>query len=301
MIKENWIIKDLLSVTADFLKSKKIESPRLCAELLLSLQLDTERIKLYLSYDQPVSKTDVDGFRTLIKRLLNGEPLQYITGIQEFWSLEFDVNRNVLIPRPETEILLEQALKICNKFNGNHPEPMFLDLGTGSGAIAVSLAYELKPSCKKIWASDLSQGALDTAVHNARKHGVFDLIEFVNGDLFEPLRDRSLLFDIILTNPPYVATGEYDLLPRSIREFEPRSALDGNKDGLFYIEKIIDQAPDYMNTGGWLLIEMAPHQIERAAGMISGNKRYDSYQIIKDFSDRERLVMARKGAPEENR
>lgn len=295
MIKENWIINDLLRVTADFLKSKKIESPRLCAELLLSCQLDTDRLKLYLEYDQPISKSDLNGYRTMIKRLINGEPIQYITGVQEFWSLEFNVNKNVLIPRPETETLLDQALKISNKLKEKNPEQTFLDLGTGSGAIAVSLANELRPVGKKLWATDISQTALDTAIRNAKKHGVFDHIEFIQGDLFEPLKDRNVSFDFILTNPPYIPTEEYNLLPCKIKDFEPRISLDGHADGLFYIEKIIDQAPSYMKPGGWLLIEMAPHQIERAIDNISGNKKYDKCQAVTDFSDRNRLVISRKG------
>lgn len=295
MIKENWIINDLLSVTADFLKSKKIESPRLCAELLLSRQLETDRLKLYLDYDQPIGETDVNGYREMIKRLINGEPIQHITGVQEFWSLEFNVNENVLIPRPETEILVDQVLKICkneNKEKGSGR--LFLDLGTGSGAIVISLAHELKPEEINFWATDISQKALDTAIRNAKKHDVFNHIEFVQGDLFEPLKDHDISFDFILTNPPYVATSEYDSLPPNVREFEPRIALDGYDDGLFYIEKIIDQAPFYMKPGGWLLIEMAPHQTERAIEIISENKKYDKHKIVKDFSDMNRITMSRK-------
>ncbi|MFC1493987.1 peptide chain release factor N(5)-glutamine methyltransferase [Thermodesulfobacteriota bacterium] len=295
MIKDNWTIKDLLSVTVDFLKSKKIESPRLCAELLLSCQLDTDRLKLYLEYDQPIGKIDVNGYREMIKRLINGEPIQYITGIQEFWSLEFNVNNNVLIPRPETEILVDQVLKICkNEFKEKYSKQLFLDLGTGSGAIAVSLAHELKPGDKNMWAIDISQSALDTAVENAKKHGVLDLVEFVQGDLFDPLKAHNISFDFILTNPPYVATGEYNLLPRKIRDYEPRIALDGHEDGLVYIERIIDQAPGYLKPGGWLFIEMAPHQIDRAIESISNNKKYDKHQIVKDFRDMNRVVISRR-------
>ena len=135
--KKTWIIKDLLPVSIDFLKDKNIESPRLCAELLLAQQLNTGRLKLYLEYDQPVGENDLDEYRTMIKRLVDGEPLQYITGIQEFWSMDFIVNSSVLIPRPETEILVEQALRRLTTKNTSKKKSMkvsILDIGTGSGS-----------------------------------------------------------------------------------------------------------------------------------------------------------------------
>jgi len=293
--KKNWIIKDLLTVTADFLKNKKLDSPRLCAELLLSHQLDTDRLKLFLEYDQPISEIDIHGYRAMIKRLLQGEPIQYITGIQEFWSLEFKVNKNVLIPRPETEILIEQSLKIYkDEYKNEDAEQLFLDIGTGSGAIAVSLAHELKPTGKKIWAIDISQMALDIAIQNAKRYDAINHIEFLQGDLFEPLKGKGITFDIILSNPPYVTSEELHLLPEKIRKFEPQIALDGHEDGLFYIKKIIDQAPKYMKPGGWLLIEMDPRQIEQTIRFISNNEKYDKHQIVKDYSNSDRIVMFRK-------
>lgn len=295
MIRNSWIIKDLLKVTSDFLKSKQIESPRLCAEILLAFQLDTERLKLYLEYDQPIGESDINSYRSMLKRLVQGEPIQYITGIQEFWSLEFQVNKNVLIPRPETEILIEQALKIYREeYYEINSSPVIIDVGTGSGAIAVSLACELKSTASGIWASDISRSALDTAINNAKNHGVMDMIEFIQGDLFEPLKNKGIKFDFILSNPPYVTAEEYDSLPCKIRNFEPRIALDGRDDGLFYIKKLISQAGIYLKPGGWLGIEMAPGQISQSIDLLDNIKSYDRKQIIKDYSNKDRVVLARR-------
>lgn len=291
MTKKIWIIKDLLAVTSDFLKSKNIESPRLCAEILLSHQLETGRLKLYLDYDQPIGDKDINEYRGMVKRLLLGEPIQYITGAQEFWSLEFIVDRNVLIPRPETEILVEQTLSLCSKITDS---PHILDIGTGSGAIAVSLAHELRPEGKSIWATDISDKALDIAKKNSEKHGTSGYITFLSGDLFDPLKDRGTGFDCIVSNPPYVTAGEYKDLPDKIKNFEPETALLGDEDGLVYIRKIIDRAPEYINPSGWLLLEMAPGQTGRATEMLTGTGKYDNIRTVKDYSGRNRVVMAKK-------
>jgi release factor glutamine methyltransferase len=160
--QKSWNIKELLEVTADYLKKKEIESPRLSAEVLLSHQLNIDRVKLYLSLDQPLHEKEVAGYRSLIKRRLKREPLQYITGVQEFWSLDFTVGPPVMVPRPETELLVEHALALCR---GNRlaegPCARILDLGTGCGALAVVIARELETVA--VWASDVSQEALDIA------------------------------------------------------------------------------------------------------------------------------------------
>ena len=185
MNKKKWTIKDILRVTSDYLEEKDIDSPRLCAEVLLAHLLNTTRVKLYLAYDRPLNDSELVQYRSLIKRRLNREPLQYITGIQEFWSMEFTVGVQALIPRPETELLVEHIVSI---FADQDPPDgkglAILDLGTGSGAIGISIAKELKSST--VWASDLSKKALDLARLNAHKLGVIDRINFVQGDMFHP-------------------------------------------------------------------------------------------------------------------
>ena len=293
MTVKNWIIKDLLSVSIDFLKEKNIESPRLCAEVLLANQLNTERLKLYLEYDQPVCEKDLSQYRAMIKRLIDGEPVQYITGIQEFWSMEFIVNRSVLIPRPETEILVEQAVKVYSEnYMDNSPDVSVLDIGTGSGAIAISVASELRSA--KINAVDISGQAIDTAKLNAKKHGMENRISFFQGDLFDPFLMNRQYFDIILSNPPYVTKKDYELLPKKIKNFEPKIALESGEDGLSHVRMILEKAPGFLRPGGWIIIEMDPLQTGTALQIIGDNPDYTAGRVIKDYSNRDRVVIARK-------
>ena len=290
MSKKRWIIKDLLEVTTSYLREKQIENPRLCAETILAHQLNSSRINLYLTFDQPLNERDISSYRSMIKRRINREPVQYITGVQEFWSLEFIVGPQVVIPRPETEVLVDQVLSIW----GDEKEhvPTILDLGTGSGAIAVSLARELKGAT--IWASDISDEALKLARINSEKHGVDTQIQLIQGDLFHPLDGKSHRFDIIVSNPPYVASEDYHLLPPEVRNYEPRLALDGHEKGIFFIERIIMEGPGYLKSGGWLLIEMDPRQTLKALNMIEQSGYYGEKRCVKDYSQNDRVVIARR-------
>lgn len=291
--KKTWIIKDLLPVSIDFLKEKNIESPRLCAEILLAHQLNTDRLKLYLEYDQPVGEKDLSQYRSMIKRLIDGEPVQYITGIQEFWSMDFIVNSSVLIPRPETEILVEQALRIYNEeYAEKNPVISILDIGTGSGAIATAIASELEKA--KISAVDISAKAMNTAKLNAAKHGMENRISFYEGDLFAPFKSDHQTFDIILSNPPYVAKKDYESLPRKIKDFEPGLALESGEDGLSHIREILEKTPEFLNPGGWIMLEMDPGQTDSAIQIITENNEYATGQVIKDYSNKDRVVIARK-------
>lgn len=270
-----------------------MDSPRLTAEILLSHQLDTDRVNLYLNFDQPLTERDISGYRSLIKRRLLHEPIQYITGSQEFWSLDFMVDPQVLIPRPESELLVEQTVhQIGTSFDQHNRHPRILDLGTGSGVLAVSIAKELSQA--QIWAADLSEGALSIARFNAEKHGVLDKIHFLHGDLWEPIKSLDFSFDIILSNPPYVATEDYDDLAPEIRDYEPRLALDGHEGGMYFIEHILREGLDYLNPGGWLLTEMAPDQTGRALLLAKDIKGYGEITRMKDYSHVYRVVMIRK-------
>jgi release factor glutamine methyltransferase len=293
MHRKSWTIKELLLVTSDFLKKKGIDSPRLTSEILLAHQLNIDRVTLYLNYDQPLNERELSGYRALIKRRLKREPLQYITGTQEFWSLEFVVNPHALIPRPETELLVELAIERLKALPEleNHL-PNIVDLGTGCGAIAISLAKEIGKT--KIWATDISSDALKLARLNAKKHGVADNITFLLGNLWEPLMDLGVTFDIVLSNPPYIAPEEFDNLSPEVRDYEPRLALDGREEGMHFIEKIISEAPAFMNPGGWIMLEMAPGQTEKALRLIGKIKGYSEKSRIKDYSHLYRVVMAQK-------
>ncbi len=287
-----WTIKALIKVTTDYLEEKQIESPRLTAEVLLSHLLNINRVTLYLNLDQPLNELEISGYREFIKRRLRREPLQYITGVQEFWSMDFIVNPQVLIPRPESELLVEQALERLEftAEQGDRP-PTILDLGTGSGALATALAKEIQRA--QIWATDISPGAIHIARLNAENHGVSEKIEFIQGDLWHPLRDKGLTFDLIVSNPPYVSAEEYDGLPPEVRSHEPRLALNGREGGLYYIRKIIEESPRFFNPGGWLLVEMAPNQTDSALKLLEHIDAFEEKTRIKDYSQRYRVVIAR--------
>lgn len=297
MRPKTWTIKELLKVTSTFLKEKEIESPRLTSELLLSHQLNLDRVGLYLNFDRPVIETELSGYRSLIKRRLLREPVQYIRGLQEFWSLDLMVDRRVLIPRPETELLVELAIEKLRTFASEGRPNLVLDMATGCGAVAISLAKELQDT--QIWATDISGSALELAHDNAKRHGVLERIQFSEGDLWDPLRDQGITFDIILSNPPYICSEEFDGLPPEVRNYEPRLALDGGEGGMYYIERIIRGALDYMNPGGWIMLEMAPDQTAKALGIIDQIEEYAESSRIKDYGGHYRAVMAQKGVPGE--
>jgi release factor glutamine methyltransferase len=288
-----WTIGELLKVSADYLKQKGIDSPRLSAEILLAHQLHLTRVKLYLQYDQPLSEQEVEGYRALIRRRLSREPVQYITGAQEFWSMEFIVNPSVLIPRPETEVLVEQAVSLRKENPDLQEEGVnFLDLGTGCGALAVALAREFEKAL--ICATDLSEEALRVARRNAERHGVKDRIDFRSGDLFMPFDGQAARFDMILSNPPYIPTEAFGVLSPEVREHEPRSALDGREQGMYYITRILKEAASYLVPGGWILMEMDPEQTPKAIRVIEETGQFTEHRRIQDYSHRYRVVMARK-------
>ncbi|MBW1850182.1 MAG: peptide chain release factor N(5)-glutamine methyltransferase [Deltaproteobacteria bacterium] len=293
MGSKSWTIGELLKVTSDYLKKKQIESPRLTSEVLLSHQLNISRIAIYLNLDQPLNESEISGYRELIRRRLLREPVQYITGVQEFWSLDFKVDPKVLIPRPESEILIEQAIALIETTTApeDHTHKI-LDMGTGCGALAIALAKEIQKS--QIWATDLSQGAVDIARHNAEKHGVLDKIEFSQGNLWQPLMDKGVTFDLIVSNPPYVNAEEYNNLPPEVRDHEPKLALDGGEGGIYYIQKIIEGSPDFLDPGGWLLLEMSPDQTFKALEILEATDAFENMSQIKDYSHRYRAVCAQK-------
>ena len=293
MSSRTWTIQELLKVTSGYLKKKEIESPRLCAEILLAHVLQTSRVELYLHFEKPLNEMEIGAYRALIRRRLHREPVQYITGVQEFWSMDFQVGPQVLIPRPESEVLVEQAISLYKK--GRLPgeeHPRILDLGTGCGALAVAVAREIKGAF--IWASDISEEALSTARLNAQRHGAGERIQFKKRDLLTHFRSEEVTFDLILSNPPYVTSREFDSLAPEVRNFEPRIALDGLEGGLYYIQKIIQQAPENLNDHGWLLLEMDPRQIPKALDLISEDDQYGHAERIKDYSNRDRVVISQK-------
>jgi release factor glutamine methyltransferase len=286
-------ILELLNWSTYYLKDHQIENPRLNAELLLAHSLSLGREGLYGSLQSQIQESDREILERLTQRRISGEPLQYILGRQEFWSIEFKVDPRVFIPRPETEILIEQTLLILSRTLFKKP-PFLLEIGTGSGAIAISLARESKNIF--LVATDISRDALVLAKENANSADVQQQIQFVNGDLFDPFRlskERGL-FDLILSNPPYITQFEIRGLAKEVRDYEPLVALDGGEDGLEVYRRIISQAPFYLRGEGWLLLEVGQGQSERVSKLIEEGGHFLKPECILDLSGIERVVKAQK-------
>lgn len=246
---ESWSVLKVLRWTAGYLGEKGVDGARLDAELLLCDLLGLDRVGLYLNYDRPLEASELAAFRERVGRRARREPLQYILGETEFWSLTFRVSPAVLIPRADTEVLVEEALARVK-------DPVqILDVGTGSGAIAVALAHDLPASGVK--ALDISPEALAIAGENARLNGVQDRVECVQGDLYQLPAGP---YGLIVSNPPYIPARDIEGLMPEVRDFEPRSALDGGDDGLNCYRALAHQAPALLLAGGWFLCEVGQGQ-----------------------------------------
>jgi release factor glutamine methyltransferase len=283
-------VLDVLNSTTHVLKEWGIENPRLNAELLLARSMNINREALYVRLHEELGEKAQKEVDHLLRRRISGEPLQYILGQQEFWSTRFKVDPRVLIPRPETELLVEQALSMLLEISTER-RPVVLDIGTGSGAVAISLARERKNI--RVIASDVSREALILARENAQSSGTREQIDFINGDLFYPFAEREA-FDLILSNPPYIKHSEMAQLSREIRDFEPTVALDGGEDGLDYYRKIVYQAPSYLRKGGWLLLELGQGQYRKVSEMMKETGLFEGTESVRDLSGIERVVKARK-------
>ena len=303
-------IRDILNWAAEYLKSRNIPSDRLDSEVLLSFILKKDRTYLYTNSEKPILPEEHKKFKELIERRGRREPLSYITGEKEFWSLKFKVSRDTLIPRPETEILVQAVLDII-KYPSPPPLPIgerikvrgikILDIGTGSGNVAVSIAKESPES--HVFTVDKSDSALSVAKENAIIHNVAGRITFLKGDLCIPFNPPSPpfvkggkegLFDIIVSNPPYIPTGDIEGLMPEVMDWEPRWALDGGKDGLEIVRKIIKDAPLFLKSKGFLAMEIGFGQSEEVSRIISDTDKFHNIKMIKDLSGIERVVTAWK-------
>lgn len=274
-------LDDLLSLAADQLWAAGIEDAALDARLLYEHCSGLRRTAILLQGADGVDETTKAAFLALVDKRAQRQPLQYLTGSQAFWSFELQVTPAVLIPRPETEFLLEQALATCSSLRVN----LALDLCTGSGAIALVLAKEL--GCRVV-ASDLSEAALLVAKHNARQQGFEEHIAFVRSDLFAGVQTQ---FDLIVTNPPYIVEGEIDALQAEVSRGEPRLALSGGQDGLDCIRRIITAAPFYLKAGGWLFMEIGADQQEAVKALLHAEgQKYEQIDILLDYAGRPRVA-----------
>ncbi|MBB14984.1 protein-(glutamine-N5) methyltransferase, release factor-specific [Candidatus Poribacteria bacterium] len=282
---KTWTVIELVEWTTKFFESFGILSARLDAELLLSHVLKKDRLQLYLDFDMPVFHPHLSTFRTLIKTRSNRVPISYIISSREFMSLSFYVDERVLIPRPETEILVETVL-------GSQKTPChILEIGTGSGAIAISLAVN-QPTWE-ITATDISTAAIDVAKHNTKQHQCEEQITFVTGDLFEPVTELDTLkYDWIISNPPYIGTKDINTLTTDVKDNEPEVALFAGYSGLDIIQRLIDETPAFLKKEGKLMLEIGHNQSQQVQDLISSNPAYKSYSIIPDLSGIDRFILA---------
>lgn len=276
-------IKELLNQGIIMLKNEGVDGPKNKARAILEYTLKKSREYIIIYDKQEVTPKQRDLYVKNIKKIIKGVPLQYITGLQEFMKLNFFVTKDVLIPQPDTEILVEEVIKIAS----NIDNPVILDLCTGSGAIAVSLAKYLTNA--KIVATDISLKAIEIAKQNAKFNGVKSKIEFIESNLFAKLKNKK--FDIIVSNPPYIPTNEIKTLPKDV-QYEPIIALDGGIDGLDFYKKIINQADEYLVEHGYLCLEIGYNQKESIRKIISKDKKIKSAYLKKDLCQNDRVVIA---------
>ncbi|MBT1076412.1 peptide chain release factor N(5)-glutamine methyltransferase [Geobacter grbiciae] len=277
---ETWTIRRVLDWTRGYLAEKGVENARLETEWLLSAALGLDRVGLYVNFDKPLNAEELSAVRGLVARRAKREPLQYVLGTQEFCGLDFAVTPAVLIPRHDTEALVEEAL-----LRAPHAATV-LDIGVGSGCIAVALAKNLPDA--QVWGVEQSAGAITLARQNVERHGVRVIL--CEGSLFEPFADQR--FDLIVSNPPYIPTADLDTLQPEVREYEPRAALDGGADGLDFYRIIVPAALEHLNAGGWLMVELGIGQAEAVLGMFEQAGFTDCF-TAKDLNGIDRVVGGR--------
>lgn len=286
-----WTIIKLVQWATTYFETHKIDSPRTTAEILLSHVLNSRRIDLYLNYDQPLTPDELQGFKALIKRRMNHEPVAYILGRKEFWSMDLCVTRDVLIPRPETECLVEKSLEILAAGAGVNSKRI-LELGTGCGAIIIALASENPRHA--FWATDISINAIRIARQNALQHHLDGRIQFVAGDWFAPLDSKTGLFDLIVSNPPYIKSGDLKQLEPEIHAYEPLQALDGTTDGLDCLRHIIGSAARFLKSGGTLILEIGHDQKASLKQIIEKCNEYERIHFYQDYSGYDRILQMNK-------
>ncbi|WDP89272.1 MAG: peptide chain release factor N(5)-glutamine methyltransferase [Desulfobacter sp.] len=285
-----WTIKKLLGWTEGYFGEHHIDSPRLTAEILLSKILDMRRLDLYLQHDRPLEKQELSDFKALIKRRVAREPVAYITGEKGFYNDRFAVAKGVLIPRPDTEVLVETAAAFLNDPQWAGKKARVLELGVGSGAIIVSLAGECPDHL--YFGSDLSPRAIVTAAGNARNLSATPVLFFRGSWMDAVAPDAG--FDLILSNPPYIPAGDIETLAPEIKDHEPRLALDGGPDGLDAIRVILAQAGRRLNPGGQVVLEMG---FDQKPGMTALAAEFDwvaGLEFIKDLAGHDRLAVLKK-------
>ena len=289
-----WTVARLLTWTKDFLEQRRIESPRLCAEILLAHVLKCERLRLFTQYERVPEADLLAAFRNAVKEAATGRPIAYIVGRKDFFSMTFEVSPAVLIPRPETELLVERVIAAARARSAAEP-PAILDIGCGSGCIAIAIARHLPTAT--VAACDVSPEALAIARRNAELHAVASRIDFRLGDVYAPWRAENAAaprFDFIVSNPPYIGTSAADRVAASVIRFEPHAALFAGHDGTEILRRIVDGAAEFLKPGGELFLEVGEDQAGQVQAWFD-RSAWPETARIKDHGGLERVVTARLG------
>lgn len=281
---QTWRIIDMLKWAETYFGDRNFPHPRRDIEWLLQDLLNCSRIDLYLRFDEPLDRSQLDILRLWVKRRTKNEPLQYITGKTEFYGLAIEVNNSVLIPRPETERLVDVAIHTI----GQNGTPKILDVGTGSGCIAIALAHEIPQA--QITAVDIHEGALTLAQLNSRRHALNN-IEFRQMDFLKNIPGEK--YDMIVSNPPYVPEIEMEALMPDVRDYEPRISLTDSADGLTFYHRLAQVGPDLLKHHGWLIMEIGLEEHPEKAKAIFQHSPYDSLDIISDYNGNPRVLKVR--------
>jgi release factor glutamine methyltransferase len=291
--KTSWTVSELLVWTEKFFRGRGVPAPRLDAELLLSSVLGGGRMGLYTEYEKPVEPAERAQFRSLVERRATREPVAYLTGVKEFYSLRFTVSPAVLIPRPETEHLVDEGVAYLRTLEERETPPRVLDLGAGSGNISVALASQCPRA--QVDAIDVSDDAIAIASGNATDNDVGERVRFLRGDLFDALPTDAGRYDLIVSNPPYVAGGEFDTLMDDVRCFEPRLALvdekSPSKDGLGFYRAIAESVREHLADDGIVLVEVGDAQAVAVAAMFS-EAGLSETRLVRDYAGINRVVRA---------
>ena len=293
IVKTGTDILNAIKIGEDYLKNKGIQGPRLESEVLLSYILKKERIELYMEKDIMLSDEEINAFEEMLLKRGEGVPTSYLTGSREFLSMDFIIAPGVLIPRAETELLVEEVISLLQGCGESFKEHInIIDLGTGSGIIAVSIA-RLFPTCR-VYAVDISKKALEIASLNAVRFNVEDKITFIEGDFLSCIQSCGLegKTHVIVSNPPYIPTDQIETLQKEIKDYEPITALDGGRDGLDCYREIIPSAANCLIKGGILALEVGYNQAQAVKILIEETKSFKSITIKKDYAGYERIVMA---------
>ncbi|MEW5911966.1 MAG: peptide chain release factor N(5)-glutamine methyltransferase [Thermodesulfobacteriota bacterium] len=286
---QTWTVGDLIRWAAGYLSERQVSAPRLSGELLLAQVLGCQRLDLYLRFDQPLGPEDLAAFKALILRRREHEPVAYILGRREFYGLELAVGPGVLVPRPESEHLVEEALA---RLAGSEA-PRILDLCTGSGAVALALAQALPKA--QVVACDLSERALTYARQSAENLGLGGRVTWLQGDLWEPVAAAGGFFELITANPPYVSQAEWDQLPAEVRDYEPQEALLAGPEGLDYLRAIIAGAGAHLRAQGWLLTEIGAGQGPAVRRLAKEAGIFSEITLVKDLAGLERVLVCQRG------